>query len=302
MKKNILSILALILALVSLGLSLVCYLAVQEEPTYYSDRLFELNRENEELRTQIGTLNTQIEELHTRLDQLQTVVSLSGWTLETVPWDSSTGADITFTATPTEYMEGVSANLLVLLEGQQIANIPCGWDGTAFTATAGLDAADGYSYYCVLTSPGGTQQLPLTSPEDPVQDIPVYLASSLSAYCTLTVDSWEETEDSLILTIAHTQAQLPRLSAEGEAAIDTAQLVFSHNGSEITRLPITLNPSEVAGSFDLTITDAELPLPEMDEDDLLELRLDVILTDGRELTAYGASWYRSGNNLFAVMG
>lgn len=295
MKKNILSILALTLALVSLGLSMVSYLAVREEPAYYSDRLFELNQENEELRA-------RIEDLSTRLDQLQTVVSLSSWTLEAAPWEDSTGADITLTATPTEFMEGVSANLLVLLEGQQIANIPCGWDGAAFTATAGLDAADGYSYYCLLTSPGGTQQLPLTTPEDPVSDIPVYLASSLSAYCTLTVDSWEEREASLILTSAHTQAQLPRLSTGSEAAIDTAQLVFSHNGAEITRIPLTLNPSEVAGSFDLTITDRSLPLPEMEEDDLLELRLDVILTDGRELTAYGASWYRSGNDLFAVMG
>lgn len=299
MKKNIISILALVLAVLSLVLSVICFMVVREEPTFDPDRLLALEQENQELRSRIDALEARSDALTTQQD----MSGLAGWTLDARAWADSTGADITLTAAPSAYQEGMTASLLVLLEGQEILRLPCQWDGSAFTASGALTAADGYGYYCLLTGPNGTgQQIALTTPENPVQDIPVYLASSLTAYCNLLVDSWEEQEGLLVLTAAYAQTQLPRLSAGGEAAIESAQLVLTLNGSEAARTRVALEPGETAGSFESALIDIRLSIPELTVDDCLDLRLEVTLTDGRQLTAYGASWYRTEDGLYAVVG
>lgn len=299
MKKNIISVFALVLAALSFVLSVVSFMAGRGEPAYDPDQLLALAQENEELRGRIDALETRIDALTEQPD----VSGLAGWTLDVHAWADSTGADITLTATPAALQEGMTASLLVLLEGQEILRLPCQWDNSAFTASGALTAADGYGYYCLLTSPDGIiQQIALTTPEDPVQDIPVYLASSLTAYCNLLVDTWEEQEGQLVLTAAYAQAQLPRLSAGGEAAIESAQLVLTLNGAETARTALVLEPGEAAGSFESALKDIRLPIPELAVDDCLDLHLEVTLSDGRQLTAYGASWYRTEDGLYAVVG
>ena len=291
-KNRLIAIAALVLAFAALALSAFALGSMPEDQTHLIDDLY---RENQELRG-------RIDELNSRLDQLLTVVSLESWSLDVAPWADSTGAEVTLTAAPTEYQAGISAAFLVLLEGREIASIPCQWDGTAFTATARLDAADGYGYYCVLSAPGGQQQLPLTTPQDPVQDIPVYLASSLSAYCNLAVNDWTESADSLTLTDAYAQVQLPRISAGGEVLITRADLVLRLNGSEVARIPLQLQSSEVAGSYELTITNTVLPLAGLEEGDELELSLEAGLSDGRNLSAFGISWYLEDGAFSSAVG
>ncbi len=294
MKKNnkLIAVAALVLAAASLALSAFALSTVPEDQTHLIDDLYQ---ENQALRGQIAELND-------RLDQLLTVVSLDSWSLNTAPWSDSTGADITLTATPSQYQAGISATFLVLLEGREAASIPCRWDGSQFTATARLDAADGYSYYCVLTAPGGQQQLPLTTTQDPVQDIPVYLASSLSAYCNLAVNDWAEAPDSLTLTDAYAQVQLPRISAGGDIQIAQAKLVLRLNGTVAAEVPISMNPSEVAGSFELSIRDTVLPLNGLEDGDELELSLEVSLSDGRNLNAFGIIWYLEDGAFSSAVG
>lgn len=291
-KNRLLAVAALILSVAALALSAFALSTVPEDQTHLIDDLY---RENQELRG-------QIEELNARLDQLLTVVSLESWTLDVAPWADSTGADITLTAAPTQYQTGVSATFLVLLDGRETASIPCQWDGSAFSATARLDAADGYSYYCVLTAPGGQQQLPLTTPQDPVEDIPVYLASSLSAYCNLAVNDWTESADALTLTDAYAQAQLPRICAAGQVQIAQASLVLRLNGAVIQETPIQLQPSEVSGSYELAITDIVLPLNGVEDGDELELSLEVSLSDGRNLKAFGISWHLEDGSFSSAVG
>lgn len=295
MKKNILSILALLLAAVSLVFSLMTYRSAGNEKTYYADRLFALTRENEELEGKLDALTAQVE-------RLQTVVSLEEWTLEVEPWADNSGADVTLRAVPTGYTEGVIATFLVTHNGTEAVSIPCVWDGTAFTATAGLTAQDGYGYYCRLGSPGGSQLLSLTTPESPDQDIPVYLASSLGAYCNLMVSDWFVQEEKMVLTEVFAQVQVPRISASGQVELDKAELVLSLNGADLIRKPIELDPSEVEGSFDATLAEVELNMPELEETDTLDLNLVVTLSDGTRLTAYGASWYLEDGALSSVVG
>ncbi len=292
-KKNLIATLALICSLAAL---MVSGLGLVVTPADQSHLIDDLYAENQQLQE-------RVEALENELEQLMTAVNLQSWILKVNPWVDSTGADVILNATPTGHQAGVSATFLVMLEGRQVQAIPCIWDGSAFTATASLSAADGYSYYLLLTSPAGTQQLPLTDSSSPESAIPVYLQSSLSSYCNLVVNDWVENPGSaLVLTDAYAQVQLPRVSVAGEVEIGKAEVVLRLNDTESIRLPIKLSPSEVAGSFELVITDLQIPMPELTETDVLELYLEVSLTDGRKLTAFGVTWHLENEKLTSAVG
>lgn len=292
-KNNILSMLALICALAALLLSALGLGSIPEDQSHLINDLY---AENAQLKSRVDALEEQ-------LNRVTTAVSLESWSLDVSPWADSTGADVTFRAVPAVYQPDFSASLIVMLGGEQVTSEVCGWDGTAFTATAALDAADGYSYYCLLSTSDGSQKLPLTGPETADAGIPVYLASGLSAYCNFVVNDWiENSGRSLVLTDAYAQAQLPRISNDGAVEIVTAEVVLRMNGQESIRIPIELVPSEVAGSFELTIGDLQIPMPELGDTDVLELSLEIALSDGRRLSAFGISWYLEEGKLASAVG
>lgn len=291
-QRALLPVLAIVLSAAAMAVALFTLSQLPQDQTHLIDDLY---RENQ-------TLRSQVDELNARLDQFITVATLQEWELDASPWADSTGADVTFTAVPSEFRSGVSAELLVLLEGKQVSSTPCIWDGSRFTATVPLNAADGYSYYCLLSAPGGTQQLTLTAPDSPDAGIPVYLQSALQAFCNLVITDWTQNADSLALSSAYAQVQLPQISATGDLQIISADLVLRLNGENSTHVPITLNPSEVANSFDATLIDLSLPMPELEKADSLELYLEVVLSDGRHMQAFGISWYLENGRLQSAVG
>lgn len=297
MKNTILSVLALVLALAALGLSLVGFVKPEAETVDYSAEIAALQEHNALLQSQIDALTGQ-------MASGSVGTGLSGWDLSVTPWENGGGASVTLTAVPAGYEEGMTASLSVRLSGKEVRNVACSWTGDSFTATAELDAQDGYGYYCVLTdAEGSRQQFSLTTPENPVLDIPVYLASSMEAYCNLMVDSWFDRDNVLTLATAYAQAQLPLLSSQGAAPeIENAQLLLYCNNALCGTAQITLEPADASGAYELTIMGAELAMPELQEDDCLDLYLEVTLSDGTVLTALGASWYADEDGLFAVMG
>ncbi len=291
-KKTIkrIAVAALLLALVGIGLGAFALLT---QPEDHTQRIEELYQENTRLQEQVAQLQTQ-------LDQFLTLSSLSDWELTAAAWADSTGADVTFTAVPTEYQPGMGATLLVMLGDRQAASVPCVWDGTVFRGTANLNAADGYSYFCLLSGPNGVQQLSLMGPESENAGIPVYLQSALSSYCNLLVSDWvEQNGSSLILNGAYAQVQLPQIQ---ELTIASQELVLRLNGQISVKVPIMLMPSEVAGSYELIINDLHLPMPELDSTDNLELYLEITLSDGRHLQAFGIGWYLENGKLSASVG
>lgn len=291
-QKKILPVLALILAAAALGTSILGLYTRPEDQSHLVDDLYQQNRE----------LREQIADLEARLDQFMTVTSLKDWNLEAAPWADSTGADVTFTAVPTEHQPGMGATLLVMLEGRQAASVPCVWDGNVFCGTVSLSAADGYSYFCLLSGPAGVQQLSLMGPESENAGCPVYLQSALSSYCNLLINDWSgQRGSSLVLTAAYAQVQLPQIQAE-ELTITTQELVLRLNGQIAAKVPIVLSPSEVAGSFEMIIQDLHLPMPELENDDTLELYLEITLSDGRHLNAFGIGWYLENGQLQASVG
>lgn len=292
-KNSLTALLALVCALAALALSAMNLALAPEDQSHLIDDLYRENR----------ALQAQVEALENQMEQLMTAVNLQSWTVDVQPWADSTGADVTLSAIPSSYQSGISAAFLVTRSGEQVASVPCFWDGTTFTATASLGAADGYSYYCLLTSPSGTQKLPLITPDSPDAGIPVYLQSSLSAYCNLVANDWiENPGSSLVLTDAYAQVQLPRISTAGTVEIARAEIVLRLNGAESARIPIQLSPSEVECSFELVISNLQIPMPELTDSDSLELSLEVSLTDGRNLRAVGVTWQLQNGKLTSAVG
>lgn len=295
-KNTILSVIALICAVLALGFSVLnTARSAGAGPEHSGDTLA--------LERQVEALQAEVDSLRTQLDVLVLGSGLSDWSLSAVPWEDSTGADVTLTAVPAAYEEGMAVTFSVRLSGQEVANVACRRDGESFTATAQLPGADGYSYYCILTdAEGSRQQYALSTPENPVEDIPVYLADSLSSYCNMLVDSWLDSDTDMTLTSAYIQVQLPRLSADGELTAVKTQLVLYRNGQEESRADITLESGEGKGGYELEISDLTIPLPEMGEEDYLDLWLEVTLSNGEILSTAGASWYNSPDGLYLVVG
>ena len=110
----------------------------------------QLEQECVDLRNELQALTNQIGDLE------QTVV-LKSYALKAVPNEDSTGASVEITAVPMRYQDGQSALFRVTLDGQEVITAEGTWDGTAYTASVGLAAEDGYSYQCVLKRPDGTE-------------------------------------------------------------------------------------------------------------------------------------------------
>lgn len=122
-------------------------------------------------------------------------------------------------------------------------------------------------------------------------------SGSAGSFCNLFVNNWEEQDGALVLTSAVFHVQVP-----SDLAVESAQLVLAHNGSEISRADITLESGEAQGSYQITLTDTWFLLPELEEDDTLDLHPEVVLSSGTQLTGGVTSWFASADGLYTVVG
>lgn len=292
-RRNILTLIALVLvlAMVMAGCG-----SKTEDVNTPEQQIAALKQENEQLRSQIDTLTHQLESLQSAI--------LTDWSLNALASSDRTAATITFTAVPASESEGQTLSLIVNLNGLEAESVPCTMDGSRYTATVELPAADGYSFYCLLTGPTGTmQQIPLITPDNPGNGSLINLGSSLSAYCSLFVDKWNYNDGKLTVENAYVQAQMPVISTGGDNMTpSSAALVFLHNGQELERKELTLNDGEGDGSFEATISGLSFATPKLEEDHQLDLQLVITLSDGSTLSYDGCSWFVADGSLNPVMG
>lgn len=231
-------------------------------------------------------------------------LDLADWGLTAETWSSPNGATIHLTAIPTFHAEGQSAAFVVRLEGEEAANVVCDWDGTTYTASAELNAADGYCYYVILTAADGTAlEIAVNTPTNPTDEALINMASSLESYCNVVVDSSSYADGKLTLTGGTVEVQVPRITNAGEEILcDTAVLVLTYNGEEVAAEELTLSESEVPGSYETEITGISFNVPEMEDDQQLTLRLDVTLSNAQTLTASGCTWSYMGGELLSAVG
>ena len=281
LKNNAVAIIALVCAVASL---IVC-LTGTPETVDYTQQIEALEEQNAELQIQLDAMEA-------KLADATYIEGLADWDLTANVWEDSTGADAAFTAHPESWREGDSATLMVYLNGEVAANLPCAWDGAAYTATAQLPAANGYSFVCVLNG----EQIPLASPDSPLVPELVYLADSLNAYCTLTLGEWTHSAETLDVGGINVSIHLPQLAtAAAETTIASASLALYRNDGQIDLQALTLVPGEGSGSYVTDELDMSFALAGLLDGDMVELWLDVTLSGGELLRSCGGSWsYENG--------
>lgn len=282
-------IIALLLAAVLL-LTAGCTKSEDDTP-----ELAALQAENEALRSQVAQLQQRITELEAG--------SIADWSLTGKPLSQGSGAQVTLTVTPTKYTEGQMVSFRVHLDNQAIASLYLDWDGTSYVGSVELDAADGYSYSLLLTEPSGTQDYrELSSPANPTNPSLVYMYSSLTACCTLTVLDWQLEQDTLYLKEGAVDIQLPALTADGEAPFCSGiRLVLQLDGEEVEHQDIPV-PQETDRFLSTPLSPAAFALPEMTEGSQLDLWLEVTLSDGQLLQHAGSSWFLYEGELIQAVG
>lgn len=231
-------------------------------------------------------------------------LNLVDWELTPSTWSSPNGATVNLTATPNGYAEGQSAAFIVRLEGEEIENIPCDWDGSVYTAAADLNGADGYCYYVLLTAADGTQsEIPVNTPTAMVDEALINMATALQSYCSLTVVASGNEGDRLTISEGTATIQLPLITDEGATIIcDEARLVLAFNGEEVDSVKLDTDDAPDAGTYTLSIAGTEFTVPAMEDDQQVELRLDVTLSNGQLLSAVGGSWFYNDGSLMLTVG
>lgn len=301
-KKNILSVLALLLAALSLAVAALSLLRVSRIEADYEGKLAEMEDIHAQLQQEIEIAAATEA---TEPAAVPTVpAALKSWDLNAEPWYDYSGAMVTLSAVPASYQLGLTADFLVTLDGAVVAEIPCTWDGKAFTATAELAARNGYCYSCVLhpDSENRTEIL-LDSPEETADTLMVYLADSLTCYGNVLIGDWSVTDSHLNIASCYIQAQLPQLTVDGRASrIKVAKLMLESGGEALHTHWITLNPGEASSSYVLELENLSFRLPQLENGQLLELRLDVTLSDGQRLSASGGSWEYADGELYLAAG
>ena len=276
-------------------LALLLSFAACSQPEDNSQELSQLQQENQQLREQVAQLQQQIAILEAG--------SIAEWSLTGEPLVHGSGALVTLTVTPTSYVEGQMISFRVQLEGQMIASMYCDWDGSVYTASVELDAADGYSYSILLTEPNGTQDYrELNSPANPVDSTLVYMYSSMAASCFLTVADWQVEDNTMTISGSSVDVQLPLFSPQGEPISCTGiNLILQLDGEDLDRKSIMV-PQSADSYLSIPLSPADFAMPEMDETNQLDLWLEVTLSDGQVLRHCGSSWFLFEGQLIQAVG
>lgn len=226
--------------------------------------------------------------------------SLQSWELNAAVWSSSNGATVTLNAQPRAYEKGLGASFVVRLEGKEVENVSCSWNGSYFTASVDLEAADGYEYECVIFPPQGVgEHYTLSDAYDSL----VYMKRSLDAYCNLYISDFKEADGKFTVTAGFASVQLPQLTSAGtQIGFQKAQLVFMLNGETVETKDIDLPQGEGQGSYETSLSSISFTMPQMDDDYQLDLTLVVTLTNGEELSANGGSWFYNNGELKMAAG
>lgn len=231
-------------------------------------------------------------------------LELTGWDLTASTWSSPNGATVHLTATPNGYAEGQTAAFIIRLEGEEVDNIPCDWDGSRYTASADLNAADGYCYYVLLTAANGTQsEVAVNTPTSMIDEALINMETALQSYCNLTITASQQDGSKLTITEGTVTIRLPLITDEGASIVcSKAVLVLTSDGAEVGAAELTLEDAPDAGSYTLSIADTTFDVPETADGSRLELRLDVTLSNDQTLTAIGGSWISAAGTLVLAAG
>lgn len=231
-------------------------------------------------------------------------LTLTNWEMSANTWSSPNGATINISAAPSYYEEGQKADFVVRLESDDVALVPCEWDGTNYTASVDLNAANGYCYYIVLTAADGTaSEVAVNTPAEPTNEAFIDIEAALESYCSITIDDSTFENSKLTLTSGKVQVKAPLITNEGETiTCQEATLILTFNGETLGQEVLTLSEAETGGLFEAPLENITFDIPEMENEQSVELTLNVTLTNGQILSAFGGSWVNNAEGFLPVLG
>ena len=233
------------------------------------------------------TIQTQLKGVTDRLDELAKGEKLlEAYSFEGEGWEDLTGATVYFTAFPKYTVAGETAWLSVQRNGEEVAKVQCAMVGTVYTAEVDLSAADGYSYYFLVTyREGGSAQQILTEVEDAVTNVTRGLRGSVDA--EFYSYGWSHRDWNFHLDAAVLIRNAPELLGEDqELQWQQMDLVMYHNGTEWDRISMLerfgLEPDSSFTRIDKVMaTDPDIcygtwvcPLPEVEAGDIILICLE----------------------------
>lgn len=231
-------------------------------------------------------------------------LELTAWEMSATTWSSPNGATIHISATPSYYAEGQKADFVIRLEGDEVFKTPCQWDGTVYTASADLNAANGYCYYVVLTAADGTvREVAVNTPTEPVNEAYINMEAALTSYCSIIVEESSCEGNTLTLTTGKVQVQVPAITGTDEpVTCQDVSLVLSYSGQELEKKALTVAETEYGNIFEADLAGISFTLPEMESEEKVELALAVTLSNGHSLSAYGGNWVLNAEEILPVVG
>lgn len=287
-RGNPLAALAFALAAISMALAIVTAMFAKKTLTEYEAQMEALASQNAALRQELESIEIPV------VTEPPVQQEMEAWRLEGVAWDDSQGANIYFRMTPAFYEDGVDATLIVQLDGEPAANIPCQWQEGAFTASASLPALNGYSYLCSLD--GQIYSLSSTNMWA------VNLADSLMGYSSLVIQDWTA-EENLCLKACYAQVCLPTLlPGDTQVECQEIRLTLRLGDAVLEKQTLTPEAGEAPNVLEMAAEEITFRLPELADGDNLEIWLEARLTDGRVLESCGGSWYISDGRMQMVAG
>ena len=231
-------------------------------------------------------------------------LTLPSWNLGVSTWSSPNGATVHINATPNAYAEGQKADFVVRLESDDVTTIPCQWDGTNYTASVDLNAANGYCYYVVLTSADGTvTECAVNTPAAPVNEALINMEAALASYCSVTIEESEIADNKLNLANCKVQVQAPTITNEGETiSCKKAYLILSFNEEELAKVEVNLEETATAGLFEAAVSGITFDIPALEKDQKVVLSMNAALSNGQALSAFGGEWVYNEEGLLPVVG
>jgi len=129
------------------------------------------------------------------------------------------------------------------------------------------------------------------------------MEAALESYCSVIVDASDFSASTLTLTTGSVRIQVPTITNAGETIFcQEAALVLSYNGQELDKQVLELKETDTSGLYEADLAGTTFQIPEMEEDQKVELTLNVTLSNGHSLSAYGGNWIYNTESLLPVVG
>ena len=285
MKKNLIVVLSLVMALTMM--------------------LTGCGKENVPVETTAATVAATIAPTVAQETAAPQPLTLTGWEMTANTWSSPNGATINVSAVPNYYEEGQQADFVVRLESDDVASVPCKWEpNNTYSASVDLNAANGYCYYVILTAADGTvTEVAVNTPAAPTNEAFIDLEAALESYCSITIEESAFENGKLTLSGGQVLAKTPLITNAGETiACQEAMLVLSFNGEILEEKAVTLSQSDESGIFEADLDHITFDIPAMENEQQVDLRLNVTLTNGHILSAHGGHWLFNEEGLVPVLG